>query len=76
MVFLRTTKRITAHKEVGGSLRYNVNFPPLRRVQGTRQPRRARAEASNRSRKSQCPSPPWDTAFPGAFFLARMSHVL
>ena len=27
------------------------------------------AEASNRSRKSQCPSPPWDTAFPGAFFM-------
>lgn len=30
-----------------------------------------KAKTSNRSRKSQYPSPPWDTDFPGAFFAPR-----
>ena len=84
-VFLRTTKRITAYKEVGGSLRLQdprtwnarcraqgLGSPEFLAIVSRRRTRHAGgpgAEASNRSRKSQCPSPPWDTAFPGAFFL-------
>ena len=67
-VFLRATKRTTAYKEVGGSLRLPSKFAAC--AVHPSAARKARgAEASNRSRKSQCPSPPWDTAFPGAFFL-------
>jgi len=68
--FLRTAKRSAARKEVSGTLRTNRARQPLRsRTRGDR----AATERPIAPGKVSCPSPPWDAAFPGAFF-ARRSH--
>jgi hypothetical protein len=65
--FLRTTKRKTAGKEACGTLRIYQCTGPGDRCPVTGPAAVPRPIAPG---KASCPSPPWDAAFPGAFFCA------
>lgn len=88
--FLRAAKRLSAHMDVGGTLRTYPRTDAVRRrktrpvggdhrlpdrfAHGSGQSASTRRSVAAEKRpiapgKVRCPSPPWDTSFPGAFFL-------
>jgi hypothetical protein len=69
---LRTTKRITVGKEAGGTLRIHPVRSPGGRCRGTGV---AVAERPIAPGNVSCPLPPWDIAFPGAFFCAQAARA-
>jgi hypothetical protein len=62
--FLRTAKRLSASMEACGALRKHLVRPFRRSF-----PDRGNAERPIAPGNDACPPPPWDTAFPGAFFM-------